>query len=190
MRIQVTYITLLFGLLGCMPGKYMTYQETKNSLDSADVRKILLVSTGTSGTNLFFETLSEDLNRKLKTKGIETIFYHLGNNQIKANNTYQQIIKNEKYDVVLQFAQMDETRNPVFAYSGSGTIPLSSGGTAYYSYNYRAIRFQQMFLVKYFDFQDLSNSAIDANLNISLDFLNPKDYVKLADIIIKSLKIK
>jgi hypothetical protein len=166
----------------------MTYQETRNNFQAPKVQKILLVSTGTSGTNFFFEMLSEELNNKLKFKGIQTVYYHLGNNKDLADKSYREIIQNADYDVVLQFAQMDETRNPIFASTGSGTVPLANG-SANYSYNTRSVRFQQMFMVKYFDFQNLSNSAIDANLTICLDFLNPNEYNKLTGIIINSLKI-
>lgn len=190
MKIQAFYIVLIGLFYGCALKKYLTYQEIKNNLPATTIRKILLVSTGTSGTNLFFETLSDGLNTKLKSKSIKTAYYHLGNNQIQANIAYQEIIRKENFDVVLQFAQMDEAHNPIIAYSGSGNIPLTNGSTLFYSYNYRAIRFEQMFLVKYFDPKDLSNSAIDANLKIRLDFLNSKDYLKLSNIIIKSLNIE
>jgi hypothetical protein len=44
--------------------------------------------------------------------------------------------------------------------------------------------------MKYFDFADLSHSIIDVNLDISMDFLNPRDYSRLSEKIVRSLRIQ
>jgi hypothetical protein len=183
------YLILAVIITGCANEKYFHYNETKNDLGNNKFSRILITGTGTSGTNLFLETLSGDLNKKLKQKNIETVYFHLGNNQKEADRTFKQIIQKEKYDAVLQFAQIDEAHNPIIASTTSGSAPTNNGGRVIYSYTTRQIRFRQKFLVKYFDFADRSHSLIDANLDLNIDFLNPGDIDKLSKQIIKSLKL-
>jgi len=178
-------------LTGCATNKkYFYYQETKNELSKNNFSKVLIIGTGTSGTNLFLETLSEDLNKRLKQKQIETFYFHLGNNRTEANKIFKEIVRKNNYDAVLQFAQIDDTHNPIIISSGSGSMPTSNGGMIVYDYKYRTVRFRQKFLMKYFDFADLSHSIIDVNLDISMDFLNPRDYSRLSEKIVRSLKIQ
>lgn len=177
-------------LVGCVPKKYLHYNEVKNNLATNKFSKILIVGTGTSGTNLFLETLSEELNKRLKQKKIETVYYHLGNNQAGANTMFKEITGKTKFDAVLQFAQLDETNNPIFLTSGAGGAPVGNGSSIMYSYQYRAIRFHQKFLMRYFEFSDLSNSMLDVNLDVKIDFINPRDYSKLSDYVIRSLRIE
>ncbi|MET0393569.1 MAG: hypothetical protein ABW019_10530, partial [Chitinophagaceae bacterium] len=145
---------------------------------------------GTSGTNLFLETLSEELNKRLDQKKIATVYHHLGNNQAAANTTFNEIIAKTRFDAVLQFAQLDETHNPIFVGAGYGSVPMSNGSSMGYSYSYREIRFQQKFLMRYFEFSDLLHSRIDVDLGVRMDFLNPRDYSTLSDYVIRSLKIR
>ena len=58
-----------------------------------------------------------------------------------------------------------------------------------YQYISRNIRCEQKFLIKYFDCKDLSNSLADISLGVRIDFINPNDYGKLVDKLIKSLKL-
>ncbi|MEI9946439.1 MAG: hypothetical protein WDN26_19740 [Chitinophagaceae bacterium] len=189
MKQLLTYIIACGLLAGCAPKKYLYYNELKNDLSNKNFSNILIVGTGTSGTNLFLETLSEELKRRLKDQKIEITYHHLGNNQTEANYLFKEIVAKAKFDAVLQFAQLDETHNPIILHSGTGSVPTGNG-TMFYSYESRNIRFKQKFLMRYFDFSDLSHSMIDVNLDVNIDFINPLDYTKLSDYIIYSLKIE
>lgn len=177
-------------LAGCVPKKYLNYNEIKNDLTHKNFSTILIVSTGTSGTNFFLENLSDELNNRLKDRQIKTVYYHLGNNQSKANELFNDIIAKTKYDAILQFAQLDETNNPIVLTYGTGMVPFGNGSYADYSYLRRNIRFKQKFLMRYFDFSDMSKSLVDVNLDLNMDFINPGDYKKLSDQIIHSLRIQ
>lgn len=187
MKQIILIVSVVF--IGCAPTKYLNYKEIKNHLGDRQFSKILIVGTGTSGTNLFLESVSDDLNKKLKSNNIKSVYHHLGNNQTEANRLFREIITLDKYDAILQFSQLDKTKDPIFLTSGSGSVPLNGGTRMDYSYQYRQIRFQQQFLLRYFDSSDLVNSIIDVNLDVNIDFVNPKDYSKLSSHIIRSLKI-
>lgn len=190
MNYIIRCLILVALLYSCATNKkFVYYHETKNELSKNSFSKILIVGTGTSGTNLFLENLSDELNKRLKQNNIETSYSHLGNNQAEANRMFSEIVKKNKYDAVLLFAQLDGTHDPVIIHSGGGTIPLNNGGVAGYEYSYRTIRFQQKFLMKYFSLANLSRSVIDVNLDVKMDFLNPNDYSILSEKIIRSLKI-
>lgn len=190
MRLKLLNLVVISLLAGCAPQKYIDYKEFKNKLSKNNFSKILMVGTGTSGTRFFLENLSDELNRKLKEKEIETEYHHLGNNQTKATDLYNEIISKNKFDAVLHFSQLDETKNPIVLTSSLGGIPLSNGSSVIYSYTIREIRFHQLFLMQYFDFSNMATSLIDVNLNVNMDFINPKDYKKLSNHIITSLKIE
>jgi len=189
MNSLVKYLILAVIIAGCANEKYVHYNETKNDLGNNKFSRILITGKGTSGTNLFLETLSDDLNKKLKQKNIETAYFHLGNNPTEANRIFKQIIQKEKYDAVLQFTQLDETHNPIIASTSNGSVPTNNGGSVIYSYTSRQVRFRQKFQVNYFDFADLSRSLIDVDIDLNIDFLNPGDIDKLSKQIIKSLKL-
>lgn len=177
------------SLISCEPTKYLYYSELKNNLADQKHPNILIVGTGTSGTNLFLTTLSEELNTRLKNKNITTVYHHLGNNRAKANEAFQEIVSKNKYDAVLHFAQLDETHDPVILSYNTNRVPVGNGYVNY-SYSTRNIRFQQKFLMRYFQIDDLTNSMVDADLDLSIDFVNKGDYSELSDYIISSLKIK
>jgi len=168
--------------------KYIDYAETKNELAKNSFSRILIVGTGTSGTHLFLQNLSEELNKRLKQNNVETSYFHLGNNQVQANKMFDDIIQKNTYDAVLLFAQLDGNHDPVIIHSGGGEVPTRNGGSIMFEYSYRTIRFQQQFLIKYFNISDLSRSIVDAKLDIKMDFLNPDDYSTVSEKIIQSLR--
>ena len=188
---QIYFILVISGLLGsCVPRKYFYYNEIRNNLENKRFSHIIIVGTGNSGTNLFLETLSDQLNKRLKQRKIETVYYHLGNNQAEASRQFNEIVSKGSYDAVLQFAQLDGTNDPIVIRSVGLSVPLRNGWQVDYSTDYRAVRFHQKYFMRYFALPDLEHSIVDVDLDVNMNFINPKDYSKLSDSIIRSLKIE
>ena len=104
-----------------VPKKYIEHTELSSQVGPERFSRILMVSTGQSGTNLFLEELSERLNKKLAPKNVQAFYYHLGNKQAEANKQFNLLTQENKYDAILQVAQLDSSRNPIIITSGGGS---------------------------------------------------------------------
>lgn len=171
-----------------VPKKFIEYTELNNHVGAERFSRILIISTGQSGTNLFLEELSERLNKRLASKNIQTFYFHLGNNPVEANKQFNLLNQDNNYDAILRVAQLDSSRNPIIITTGGGSLPTRNGMMSY-QYFSRDIRYEQKFSIKYFDSKDLSNSLANISLGVRIDFLNPRDYSKLVDKLINSLKL-
>jgi hypothetical protein len=189
MKAPLLYLLLASSLACCtVPKKYLEYTESGNQVESEKFSKILIVGTGQSGSKLFLESLSEQLNNRLNSKNIQISHFHLGSNLTEANRQFRHLIQINEYDAVLQFAQVDSSKNPIFVTTGTGAAPAGPGVFAI-EYSYVDIRYEQRFLVKFFDFKDLSKSLVDINIGVRLDFINPGDYSGLVDRLVNTLKM-
>ena len=168
-------------------GKYVNYEVTKTANATNPGSRILIVGTGTSGTNFFLDNLSDDLNRRLAQKNIRTFYFHLGNNQQEADRAFKKIVNENHCDAILHFAQVDETHNPIRLNQTPSGLPSNSGKTnMIYT---RTIRYEQQFVLKYFELPDLQKTLIEANIGVKINTLNPNDYSEITEKIIRTLKL-
>ena len=150
-----------------------TIEVTKNNHVPRNYRKMLIESSGTSSTRLFFDNLYEALSTGLLKVNISTEKEFNANDFAHTFYPIDKFRQSQAYDAVLKIS-------PGYAdHLNEKNVMMAT----------QANQFEHIFKFTIFDKQGRNNPVWELSLNINIDFTQAGPYQKLAEKILDNMKM-
>ena len=148
-----------------------TLEVTRNNYIPRHYKKILIESSGTSPTRLFFDNLYAALSADLLKKNVTTEKEFKTNDSFHISYPIDKFRQLQPYDAVLMIS-------PISAEDTEENMTMDTD----------ANQFGHIFKFTVFDRQAKNNPVWELSLNINVDFTQSEPYQKLAEKILENMK--
>jgi hypothetical protein len=161
--------------------------ETKLNTTPKDFKSLLIVGEGTVETRVFFESLAEQLQHKLKDKGIDSKYYFKGNDSALADKEIKKLL-GENTDAVVYFEPIDSLHFAEIYYRKQIGIGLPSLGYPTVPRYSRKVGYKDVLNIEFIDLTNEPDMVWSAWLEVDGDFSHKAAFTDIRNLILVSWK--